>query len=164
MVFKLAESAQKLFFFLVVFALFQLNACAVVDFADPKSPSVKINNVKPKKIGSSLQRLEIELLIQNPNRFDLQIQGMNFTALVNGEKLAKGNSEQQVTVPGLGEALLEVQVVLGIEELFSQASKVLTQEEEALNYSIGGTVMLENWPSAIPFNVDGEYVNPLSEQ
>jgi len=163
MVFKLTGTAQRLFFLTLVFLVFQLNACAIADFADPKSPSVKINNVKPKKIGSSLQRLEIELLIQNPNRFDLQIQGMNFTALVNGKKLAKGNSEQQVTVPGLGEALLEVQVVLGIEELFSQAAKVLTEEEEALNYSIGGTVTLENWPSAIPFNVDGEYANPLSE-
>jgi len=140
-----------------------LTSCAALDFADPEAPTIKIEGVKAKKLGGAIQQLELALLIQNPNRFDLQIQGLNFTTFVNKEKLAKGSSDQPVIVPGLGEALLEVQVLLGITELLSQASKLITDSDTPLEYSIGGTVNLENWPSAIPFNIGGEYVSPLSE-
>ncbi len=147
---------------LFAFSLLSISGCAVMDLSNPKSPSIRVENVKPQKIGNTLQRLEIELLVQNPNRFDLQIQGLNFTAFVNGERFAKGDTDQFVNVPALGEALMEVQVVLGLSDLLSQAARVFSEPDSApLKYGISGTVNLENWPSAIPFNVDGEYSNPL---
>lgn len=142
--------------------LIGLSSCAVLDMGNPQSPSIKIERVIPKQIGSTVQKLEIELLIQNPNRFDLQIQGLDFTAFVNGERFAKGQSEQFTIVPALGEALLEIQVAVGLADLFSQAAKLISEPETApLVYGVTGTVTLENWPSAIPFNVDGEYASPL---
>lgn len=139
-----------------------MSGCAVLDMGNPQSPTIEIERVAPQQIGSTLQKLEIELLIQNPNRFDLQIQGLDFTAFVNGERFAKGKSDQFTTVPALGEALLEVQVAVGLADLLSQAAKLISEPEQApLVYGVTGTVTLENWPSAIPFNVDGEYASPL---
>lgn len=136
--------------------------CAVLDLTNPKAPEISINAVRPQSIGGTLQRLEIELLVKNPNRFALQVQGLDFTAFVNGEKLAKGDSDKAVTVPAVGEALLDVQVVLGLAELLSQARKLFTQSKQGpLHYGVSGTVDLENWPSPIPFDVEGEYSNPL---
>jgi len=145
----------------LLFSTLVSTACAVLDYADPKSPTIKVERIRPTSFFGSAQRLEIELLIENPNRFDLPIQSVDFTAFVNREKLAKGASDQFVNVPALGQARIEVQVVLGLEELFSQATRVLTEPDSSVNYSVDGTVSLENWPSAIPFNVDGEYENPL---
>ena len=146
----------------LIVAMGILSGCAVLDLSNPKSPTVRLASVKPKQLGGALTQLELGLIIENPNRFDLQISGVDFTALVNGEKFASGSSNQGVNVPGMGEALLEVQLVLGITELFSQATKLITAPEEGpLVYGVTGTVDLENWPSAIPFNVDGEYASPL---
>lgn len=113
-------------------------------------------------MGGTLQRLEFELLVKNPNRFALQIQGLDFTASINGEQLATGDSDQSVTVPAVGEALVDVQVVLGLAQLLSQARKLLTRSEQGpVYYGVSGTVDLENWPSPIPFDVEGEYSSPL---
>ncbi len=157
-----ALQASRRICLMMVIATGFLSGCAALDLANPKSPTIKLERVTPKQLGGTLQQLELGLLIQNPNRFDLQISGVDFTALVNGERFASGSSNQGVNVPGLGEALLEVQVVLGLTELFSQASKLLTSPSEGpLVYGVTGTVDLENWPSSIPFNVDGEYASPL---
>jgi len=147
--------------FLVAIA-WLVNGCAVLDLANPQSPTVRLESIKPKQLGGRLQQLELGLIVENPNRFDLQISGLDFTALINGEKFASGSSDQSVNVPGLGEALLQVEVVLGLTELFSQASKLLSSPNEGpLVYGVTGSVDLENWPSAIPFNVTGEYTSPL---
>lgn len=153
-----AKSLQALF----ITANLLLSGCALFDLTNPKSPIIKLESVVPKSIGSTVQKLQIGLSIQNPNRFDLHIQEVNFTALVNGEKFAKGNSNQTVLIPGLGEALLDVQVELGILDLLSQASKLLTDPDQSpLQYGVKGTVALENWPTDIPFNVTREISSPL---
>jgi len=148
---------------LFVFAtLWLLSGCAVLDLSNPESPTVRLESVKPKQIGGAVQQLELGLIIENPNRFDLRISGVDFTALINGEKFASGSSDQGVNVPGLGEALIQVQVALGISQLFSQAAKLLSSPNDGpLIYGVTGTVDLENWPASIPFRVDGEYASPL---
>ena len=139
-----------------------LSGCALFDLANPKEPTIKLDSVVPQSIGRTVQRLEIGLLVQNPNRFDLHIQELNFTALVNGENFAKGNSSESATVPASSEALLKVQVELGLADLLSQAAKLFTAPEQGpLQYGVSGTVTLENWPTDIPFDVVGEYSNPL---
>lgn len=139
-----------------------VSGCAVFDLANPKAPTVRLNSIKPKQLGGALQKLELGLIIENPNRFDLQISGLDFTALINGEKFASGSSNGGAHVPGMGEAFLEVQVALGLSQLFSQASKLLSAADEGpLVYGVTGTVDLENWPSPIPFNVEREFISPL---
>ena len=65
-------------------------------------------------------------------------------------------------IPALGEALLDVQVALGLAGLLSQASKLFTDPEQGpLRYGVSGTVTLENWPIDIPFNVNREISSPL---
>ena len=147
---------------LILIASVLLSSCALVDLTNPKAPTVTLDSVVPQSIGSTVQRLQIGLLVENPNRFDLLIQEINFTALVNGEKFARGNSDNSVKIPGLGEALLDVQVELGLVDLLSQASKLFTSPEQGpLNYGITGTVSLENWPTDIPFNVNRTIDSPL---
>jgi len=128
---------------LILIASVLLSSCALVDLTNPKAPTVTLDSVVPQSIGSTVQRLQIGLLVENPNRFDLLIQEINFT-------------------PGLGEALLDVQVELGLADLLSQASKLFTSPEQGpLNYGITGTVSLENWPTDIPFNVNRTIDSPL---
>lgn len=147
---------------LVMLAAGFLSGCALLDLTNPTPPTIKLERITPKELGGTLQQLELTLLIENPNRFDLQLSGVDFTALVNGERFASGSSDQYVNVPGLGEASIDLQVALGLTQLLSQASKLFTAPNEGpLSYGVTGTVDLENWPTSIPFSVDGEYANPL---
>jgi len=147
---------------LILSISFLLNGCVLLDLSNAEAPTITLDNVVPQSIGSTVQRLQLGLLVQNPNRFDLLIQEINFTALVNGEKFASGNSDNSVKIPGLGEALLDVQVELGLADLLSQASKLFTAPDQGpLQYGVTGTVSLENWPTAIPFNVTREISSPL---
>jgi len=159
---RAARSTAKGLYTLLTVASLSLSGCAFVDLANPKSPIIKLESVSPKSIGSAVQSLQIGLSVENPNRFDLNIQEINFTALVSGEKFARGNSNQAVKIPALGEALLDVEVELGLTDLLSQASKWFTSSEKGpIQYGITGAVTLENWPNDIPFNVSREISSPL---
>ena len=159
---RAAQNTTKSLITLLLMTIFLLSSCAALDLTNPKAPTVELDSVEPQTIGSSVQRLQIGLLVKNPNRFDLHIQAINFTALVNGEKFAKGDSIRTVKIPALGEALLDVQVALGLAGLLSQASKLFTDPEQGpLRYGVTGTVTLENWPIDIPFNVNREISSPL---
>lgn len=139
-----------------------LSGCVALDLVNAEPPTVRLDQVSPKQIGGAVQQLELGLIIENPNRFDLRISGVDFTALVNGERFASGSSNQSVIVPSLSEALMEVQVALGFSQLFSQAAKLLAAPNNGpIVYGVQGTVELENWPTAIPFNVEGEYASPF---
>ena len=58
--------------FLVAIA-WLVNGCAVLDLANPQSPTVRLESIKPKQLGGRLQQLELGLIVENPNRFDLQL-------------------------------------------------------------------------------------------
>ncbi len=142
--------------------MMSVSGCALMDLTNPKAPEISIKSIRPQEIGGTLQRMQVELLVKNPNRFSIYLQGLDFTAFVNDERLAKGGSDQAMTIPAVGESLVNVQLTLGLVDMLSQASKLFLQPEaRPLLYRISGTVNLEGWPAPIPFNTNGEYNNPL---
>ena len=92
-----------------------LSACAGLWIREPLS--VTIADFKPIEIGVLEQRYEIKVRLQNPNDSDVSFDGVVFDLQINGNPFAKGVSDKGGTIPRFGEALVDLQVVSGLQNI-----------------------------------------------
>ena len=133
-----------------------LTACAAIPTHRPLAPDVELVNVKPLNLSLQGQRLAFTLRVSNPNKFDLPLRALNFTARVEGERIANGLTNERVTIPANGNAQLEIVVTVGIDRLIDRFKYLLDDDTSVLAYDVAGTVSLGNWPTPIAFNHDGK--------
>lgn len=137
-----------------------LAGCASLT-APQESPEVFLVDVSQAKEPGGLleQRVTIDLRIRNPNDRELTITGLDFFLDVNGTRLARGLSNQTVTVPRLGEAMLSVTASTTIMDMVRQLTK-LTQSQD-FTYAVKGHIHLDHgWASRLPFESAGTLLEP----
>ena len=133
-----------------------LSACSSLPLHDPLPPEVSVDRIRLGKLTLRSQEVNLRLKVENPNSFDLPLQWLSFTVNVEGNELAKGKSDQAVTVPASGEALLDISVSSSrlFKFVFGYIQQ-LAQGKTATGYSVTGVLKLANWPRRIPFDIDG---------
>ncbi len=133
-----------------IWILLFATSCATLLFqAEP--PEVLVSNVTP--LGGTLfeQRVQVDLRVRNPNDFDLDVTGLDFTLQLNNKKLARGLASQAVTIPRLGDAILTVETTTSTLDVLGQLLNLASGE--ALTYQIQGILHLQDIP--LPFDNDG---------
>lgn len=137
-----------------------LAACSSLPTHKPLAPKVSVAAVRPLNFSFVKQKLAFTLNVENPNDYDLPLKGLDFIASFGGNEIAKGNSSQEVTLPAKGSAQMDVTVEASLNDVMNRFSSMLKSDSLELSYGITGTVKLANWPTKIPFNVDGELEAP----
>jgi len=142
--------------FCAVAGLVMLGACSSLPISDPVSPTVTVDRIRLGKLSLRKQEVDIRLNVENSNDFDLPLQMLAFTVNVEGDELATGSSEQSVTVPANGAALLNVSVSSSrLFRFIFEYIQAVTHGKTQTDYNVKGFVKLANWPRRIPFDVDG---------
>jgi LEA14-like dessication related protein len=75
----------------------------------PESPEVLLVNVTPLDTTMFEQRLQVDLRVRNPNNFDLEVTGLDFTLHLNDQRLARGLTNKAATIPRLGDSVVSVE-------------------------------------------------------
>ena len=61
-------------------------------------PTFTLVDLRPLPGGAFEQRLELDLVVQNPNNFDVAIDGMRLQLDLNGQRLGRAVSNEALTV------------------------------------------------------------------
>lgn len=130
-----------------------LAGCAVFR-TDVEPPIVTLADLGVREMGLFEQRYRLRLRIQNPNDFALHIRGLSYDLDLNGREFARGVSAQDVTVPGFGEALIEVDAVSNLARVVDQVLDF--GKQGALSYRLAGQLRLGHAVSRVPFEYRGE--------
>lgn len=140
---------------LIVLLPLLIIGCAWVP-ARVEPPSVHIADIR--LLGASLfeQRYALSLRVQNPNDFDLPINGLSYEVELNDRLFATGASSHAVTVPRFGSALIEVEGVSTLPDLLRQYRQLARGELAGLHYRLKGTLSLRGGRGPIPFDYRGE--------
>ena len=133
-----------------------LAACASLGGMEP--PEVSVVGLEPRPGGPLEQRFAVELRVLNPNERDLRVDGIDFTLEVNGSRLTRGVSSQEVTIPRLGEALLTVTATTTVFDLLRQAMNAADATE--LTYELHGRVFVAGSPARLSFSRSGRIDAP----
>ena len=127
-----------------------------------QAPNISLQNVKLLNAEGFTQRLQVELLVSNPNDFDIPLTGLKFSMQMNGLDFAEGLSNQRVDIPRLGRAVVAVEVTVSVLAVMKQLQAI--QMKKGVDYRVAGTVYLDHLllPSVdfdrqgkVDFNIDG---------
>jgi LEA14-like dessication related protein len=115
-----------------------------------------LSTIAPVEIGLFEQRLRVELRILNPNDFALEVTGLDFQLDVNGIQLARGLSNEEITVPRLGESIVSVMTSTTVLDIVRQIENLSQQQE--MSYEIRGRLHLGNAAvGSVPFERSAKY-------
>ncbi|HSE59620.1 MAG TPA: LEA type 2 family protein [Nitrospiraceae bacterium] len=123
---------------------------------DFETPKFGIANIAPKDVAIFEQRFDVQLRIQNPNNFDLGINGIRFEIDLNEKEFGNGMSGQSLTIPRFGSEVLTAEVITGIGSFLRQMQG-MSSSATKLRYRLKGKAFAEA-PSrfTIPFDESGE--------
>lgn len=146
--------------FVVVVALCgALAACSGLSGITQK-PEISLAGVELVDFGLFEQRFKLGLRIQNPNDVALPIRGLSFDVELNGQHFAKGVSDQAVTVPRFGEAVLAVTATSNLGNVLRQLNELQKSGRQRADYRISGRLELASVGS-IPFERKGDVAMPV---
>ncbi len=116
-----------------------------------ESPEVLLVNIVPLDTTMFEHRLKVDLRVRNPNDYDLEVTGLDFTLHLNDQRLARGLTNQSLTIPRLGEAVLSVETTTSILDVVRQFLNF--RQNQDLTYQMNGVVHVQG--SRLPFDNTG---------
>lgn len=122
-----------------------------------ESPRVSLVSIKPLDMQMLEQRYALELRILNPNSVAIPVSGMSYALEINQREFAYGVSQQAVSIPPYGEALLQVEVVSNLLNVMRQLQQLGdSQGGDGLEYRLHGKIGLTNRRGGLPFDYAGK--------
>jgi LEA14-like dessication related protein len=136
----------------VLAAVLILTGCTALSL-DP--PSVTLVHLELIEASLFEQRFAVRLRVLNPNNREIAIAGLRFEVEVNNQPFARGVSNRPVTLPPLGEALLDVTAVTGLAGLIRQIDEAIRGGSGDMAYRIKGLLVTDAHVS-LPFDTGGK--------
>ena len=122
-----------------------------------ESPEVSVVNLEPEAASGFEQRFKVDLRITNPNERPLEVDGLRFELDVNGQRLARGQTGDSVSVPRLGDAVISVSATTTLLDVFRQVWAA--QKAKGVRYRVSGRVFLKGlFPPYVDFEHEDELV------
>jgi LEA14-like dessication related protein len=144
--------------FLLCLCAISLGACAAFGLREPLS--VTIADLKPIEVNVLEQRYAMKIRLLNPNDVEISFDGAVFDLEINGIPFAKGVSAQQSVIPRFGEAVIDVQVVSGLQNILRQINELLKGDRTSLTYRIKGRLHSPGSFGFTSFDSSGEIELP----
>jgi LEA14-like dessication related protein len=135
--------------------VFVLAGCAAL-FPRPEPPRVTLADLRLVELKLLEQRYRLFLRVQNPNAFDLSIDGVDYELTLNEQEFGSGVSNRPVSVPAYGTEILEVDAYSTLAGLFRQLRELDPARPFTLRYRLKGHVRLSSGGPQLPFDHSGE--------
>jgi LEA14-like dessication related protein len=142
----------------VVTLLLLLNACASA-LSPVQPPSVSVANLGFVSPGLFEQQLRLDLRVENPNNFGVDVDGLRFDLALAGSEFAHGATSEGFELPALGDVVVPVTIRVPTNQLIDAV--VGLGFERRLDYRLTGDVLLANrLIPRVPFTREGELALP----
>lgn len=153
------RSKLRLRSFLACLAVVGLAACSSLPRSEGDIPDVSLAGLSFAEPGLFEQTLTIQLKLKNPNAFDIPLDGLNFALDVNNAPFIDGFTNQNVTLPSLGEIVVPVDITISTNALIERVVAVGTGQR--LDYQLTGEADIGSWfAGPIPFRREGRLALP----
>lgn len=122
------------------------------------APSLLLLDVRPIRGGTLEQRLELELLVQNPNNFDVVLDGMRLDLEMNGQRVARAVSSQSLSIGRLGETRVAVQASITMLDVARSLLLLASREPSGpITYRVAGDIfVVQPRSTRVAFDDSGE--------
>lgn len=105
----------------------------------PSMPSVSLERLRVDELGWSGARATLELVVDNPNTFGLDLDRLNYDLAVNGDAWLSGDEGMTASVPAKGTGRVNIPVQLDFATIGRGAYRLLTGSGD-FNYALDGNL------------------------
>ncbi|MDJ0785309.1 MAG: LEA type 2 family protein [Myxococcota bacterium] len=123
-----------------------------------EAPEVFLIGLAPLPGGALEQRFLVQLRVLNPNDTALEIDGVDFTLDVNGARLTRGVSSERLTIPRLGEGVVQVTATTTLFDIFRQL--LIVSDRTDLDYELRGRILRPGVRGSLRFERSGTLQPP----
>ncbi len=145
---------------IVLGCLFVLSACAAWAIREPLN--VTIVDITPLDMSLLEQRYAVKVRLLNPNDVEIAFDGVVFDLDINDKPFAKGVSDRGGTIPRFGEAVIDIRVVTGLQNILRQIVDLQKEDRTGFSYHIKGRLHSTGGLS-IPFDTKGQFALPSGD-
>lgn len=151
---KLITSTKRMVF---IFVCLLLAACSAVLQEAVKAPEVGVSAFRLAEAGLINQTFVITLNVKNPNKVPLPIKGFSYQIFVAGDEFAKGNTQNEFTLPAGGEKNIDVSVTMNLLRSGTHLANVIQGGSATIDYEVRGLINV-NLPlmGGLPINRKGQ--------
>lgn len=142
------------FMLLLCFTLL-LSGCAALS-KKPEQPKISVSDIRLTKADLFEQHYQVDLRIQNPNTFELPLDGLNLTLSLNDQEFVQAMSAQQMTIPKLSSRVITVDAISTLDKLAGQLSQLfLSEQSKTVRYQLDGKIHLLKPVISLPVSNKG---------
>jgi len=125
----------------------------------PKTPGIKIKDVKIKNLSFTNAELVAQVEVSNPNDFDLGLSNLNYQLNVNQQNWGQGKINKSSNIPKKGKGIVEIPVKLNLLDAGKSAYNALVNKEP-VKYQFSGNTELDTEIELLrnynmPFDIKG---------
>lgn len=139
----------------IVVAAFTVG-CTGIPF-NAKAPKVSVAEVSVKRFGLFEQIFDVGLRVNNPNDFDIDIEGLEFKLEINSREFATGVAHTHTHVPAFSSAVVHVDTTTQSDKLLQQMKTLPEILKDGVPYRIYGRIKIDSVSYWLPFDRNGEY-------
>jgi LEA14-like dessication related protein len=119
------------------------------------APSITVSELRPKEGTLLEQRFLAKIRIQNPNAFDLPVEGIAYDLELNGRPFAKGVGKADVVIPAYGQDVVETEAITTLMGFVRQLEQVRSDGPK-MSYRLTGKLKLRDRASPVSFEMKGD--------
>jgi LEA14-like dessication related protein len=139
---------------MVISSVLLLTGCAGL-YKQIETPRISVVNLYLVEATVFVQNYRIQLRIQNPNTFEIPVEGLQYTLELNDQHFASGLSNHSLVIPALDSAVIEVETISTLLSFFRQFSNLQQGKLGAITYRLQGKIHLTGLRSQ-SFDYKGE--------
>ena len=144
---------------ILVSLLLVLTACTGLR-RDTQPPEVTLSEITLVGMTFLEQEWELTLRARNPNDYPLHLRTLDYQIMVENKPFARGLSNEAITLPAMGDALVRTRITTGLFETLRQFQAMEYVPGMPIRYRITGNARVGNVPFALPFDRRGEVIMP----
>ncbi len=127
-------------------------------------PDISVADIRIQEISAVESTFLLELRVLNSNDVPLEIRGLNCDLTVDERPFARGITNQEITVPSFGTAVIPIQVYASMFEMISSMADIIGDTQQSgsrstpMKYRLSGNVRIDGAGllKSIPFTSEGE--------
>jgi len=108
----------------------------------PRPPSVKVTNLTIDKLSFTNAALKLELEVDNPNSFGVDLTRLNYDLAVNGKPWAKSSETNVIKITENSKSRISIPINLDVATMGMALYKTLNSSSP-LKYQLQGNMMLD---------------------
>lgn len=146
--------------FALISLMLLLTGCATVVTA----PTVQLDQLKPIAVAISGLTIGVDLLVTNPNRFDLTLLGYSYTLQVAGLPLSSGGDSQTVVFSAGQQTRITIPAQVRHHDLFKQLQLQLQHNTERIPYHLVAALQIDSPLGKKSISLDHQGLFSVPEQ